>query len=143
MEEQKDPLEKIIQNIIDNYDKDTEEAKTKEIIKKADASSLEELANVVLNKVNSNDDVAKQIYDLFYGELALGKDRSTSSKEALLRSLELKIESSKVLTELAKAIVKKEQNKNAGNVGVFVNTKEGDQFGIDIKNIQNELNDEA
>lgn len=127
-----EPIDKIIQNIINSY---SEEVATQSKQIKPIQPTTENLAEIVIKKVDSNDAVAKEIYDLFYGELALGRDRSSSSKEALLRSLELKVESSKALVELAKALAKKDQS-NANNVGVFVNTKSGDDFGINIKNIQ-------
>lgn len=130
--EEKEPIDRIIQGIINSYDGDITQTK-KEI--KTIQPTTDNIAEIVLKKVDSNDAVAKEIYDLFYGELALGRDRSSSSKEALLRSLELKIESSKALVELAKALTKKDQN-TGNNVGVFVNTKNGDEFGINIKNIQ-------
>lgn len=138
MPEENDPMDKLIKDIINNYDGDDllSKQQVKSVVK-SDPSSLEDLSKIILSKVDGNDKIAKEIYDLFYGPLALDKDRSTSSKEALLRSLELRVESSKVLTELAKAIAKKEDGVNKGNVGVFINTKSGEDFGIDIKNIQN------
>ena len=137
--EENDPIEKMIKGIIDNYSNElTINPENKKELKKIDSTSTTDISEIVLKKVDSNDAVAKEIYDLFYGGLALGKDHSESSKEALLRSLELKVESSKTLVELIKALNKKEQNSN-GNVGVFVNTKSGEDFGINIKNIQDNI----
>lgn len=135
MEEDNDPMNKIIKDIMAEYDNSIEQAKQKDL-KKLDPSTLTSLSSIILNKVDDNDKIAKEIYDLFYSPLALGKDHSSSSKDNLLRSLELRVESSKVLAELAKAIAKKEEQGKNSNVGVFVNTKSGDDFGIDIKNIQ-------
>lgn len=137
MAEENDPMDKIIKSILDNGDIDLPSKQQVKAVVKSDPSSLEDLSKIILNKVDGNDRIAKEIYDLFYGPLALEKDHSSSSKEALLRSLELRVESSKVLAELAKAVVKKEEGTNKGNVGVFINTKSGEDFGIDIKNIQN------
>lgn len=138
---EKDDVDKMLQNLINSYEKEiTLDKESKEIEEVASPSNLDGLSKIILNKVDANDAVAREIYDLFYGDLAVGKDRSDSSKDALLRSLELKVESSKVLAELAKSIARKEQ-ANSGNVGVFFNAKSGKQYDVDIKNIQKELDD--
>ncbi len=139
--EKKDAIDKMLQNLVNDYEKEISLDKESKEIKEVDSpSNLDGLSKIILNKVEANDAVAKEIYDLFYGDLAVGRDRSDSSKDALLRSLELKVESSRVLAELAKSIARKEQT-NSGNVGVFFNAKSGKQYDVDIKNIQKELDD--
>jgi len=101
------------------------------------------IAEEIFNKVNTNDKIAEEIYKLFYGDLSTGRDISTSSKEALLRSLELRVESSKVLAELAKAVAKRdgEKSKSFNGVGVSINTNPGNMFGINIEKIKEEMED--
>ena len=124
-----------------NTDIETIKNKTKDIITKQDYTNMETVATQIVEKMNANEKVAEQIYDLFYSDLANGRDRSQASKEALLRSLELRVENNKALAELAKALAKKQAAEQASknNVGVFINTKKDTDFGIDIDNIKDEL----
>lgn len=124
-----------------NTDIETIKNKTKDIITKQDYTSMETVATQIVEKMNANEKVAEQIYDLFYSDLANGRDRSQASKEALLRSLELRVENNKALAELAKALAKKQAAEQASknNVGVFINTKKDTDFGIDIDSIKDEL----
>ena len=124
-----------------NTEVETITNKTKEVIAKQDYTNMETIATQIIEKMNANEKVAEQIYDLFYTDLANGRDRSQASKEALLRSLELRVENNKSLAELAKAIAKKQAAEASykNNVGVFINTKKDTDYGIDIDSIKDEL----
>lgn len=140
-EEEDNNINELLSEIeLSNKEVETVIEKSKEI-EKVDPTSLQYVSGEILKKINTNERIADEIYQLFYRDLALGKDHSSSSKESLLRSLELRVESSKVAAELAKAIVKKEtaaQQTKAG-VGVFINTQSARDVGIDLKNIEDEL----
>jgi len=97
-----------------------------------DATEDEELMQSVVNMVMEDRDKADHLYNTFAPEVALGRDRSQASKEAMAKAIELKISSAKNIIELLK--LKKGDKTN--NVGVFFGeTMTGKKAGIDIKNI--------
>jgi hypothetical protein len=111
----------------------------KAVIIPEDKASMPVIANEIFDKINANDKIAEEIYRLFYDNLALGLDRSDASKDALLRSLEARIESSKILAELAKAVARRDGNKGSVGVGIAINTNPGQVYGIDVEKINDEL----
>jgi predicted NBD/HSP70 family sugar kinase len=113
--------------------------KEKAVIIPEDKASMPVIANEIFNKVNANDKVAEEIYRLFYDNLAIGRDKSDASKDALLRSLEARIESSKILAELAKAVARRDGNKGNVGVGIAISTNPGELYGIDVEKINDEL----
>jgi len=115
--------------------------KERALIQEEDKASLPIIAKEIFNKIDKNDKIAEEIYKLFYDNLAFGKDHSDASKDALLRSLEARIESSKILAELAKAVAKKENGKVAVGVGVSINTNPGSSYGINLDKIKEEVED--
>ena len=105
-----------------------------------DKASLPVIAEEIFKKINANDKIAEEIYKLFYDNLAFSRDKSDASKDALLRSLEARIESSKILAELAKAVARRDGNKSVG-VGIAISTNPGSAFGIDLEKIKEDLED--
>lgn len=105
-------------------------AQTKEI----DASDTEEIEQALIDQTLDDRKKADQIFDLFYTKLGLDKDRTEGSKEAINKSLELKILASKNMIELLKL---KKQTRDA--IGVFVNAQSGRKVGIDIDKLQEEI----
>lgn len=90
--------------------------------------------------VDSFNDVSKkadEIYDAFYGNVATRQDRSDVSKQMLTDSQRLKIESMNAVANMfnAQAKLLAAQQKATGNVGVFVNTKSGEDIGINLANL--------
>lgn len=90
--------------------------------------------------VGSFNDVSKkadEIYDAFYGNVATRQDRSDVSKQMLTDSQRLKIESMNAVANMfnAQAKLLAAQQKTTGNVGVFVNTKSGEDIGINLSNL--------
>lgn len=111
---------------------------TKEVIKKEDLTSFETIANKVVDRLNDVDGTAKTIHELFYHDLVLGKDHSESSKIALLEALKVRMESPKTLVELAKALAKLQSAANKSQVGIQINTQNGEQVGINLEALKEE-----
>lgn len=91
--------------------------------------------------VDSFNDVSKkadEIYDAFYGVVATRQDRSDVSKQMLSDSQRLKIESMNAVANMFNAqarLLAAQQKQATGNVGVFVNTKAGEDVGINLANL--------
>lgn len=81
---------------------------------------------------------ADDAYEIFAPEIAKGTDRSSASKEAMMKAIELKIGSVKNIIE----VMKLKQRKDNPAVGVFVDTQNQKKVGIDLKNIANSLDDD-
>lgn len=97
-----------------------------------DVTEDEELMKTVVDMVMQDRDKADHLYNTFAPEVAMGKDRSQASKEAMSKAVELKISSAKNIIELLK--LKKNDAKNS--VGVFFGeTMSGKKAGINIRNI--------
>ena len=128
-----------LESMLDLIDKEiTTTEDSKEVAIKEDVTSFESLANKVLERLNGVDDTADKIHELFYHDLALGKDHSESSKIALLESLKVKMETPKTMVELAKALAKLKSADKA-QVGIQINTQSGDKFGIDLGKLKEEF----
>ena len=101
--------------------------------KEVDITDETEVATHMLKMIEADRKKADEIFDLFYKDLELQKDRSTSSKETLARALELKIEASKSLLEMIK--VKQKQKEQKGSIGIVLNTVNEKKMGINISGI--------
>ena len=100
--------------------------------------TIEDLTKIALKQMSKVDKKTDEIYDLFYGPLALRQDRSDASKVALLDSQRIKVEMINALASLASAKAKLEMAKQkqiTGNTGIFVNTQNGSEVGIDLHNL--------
>ncbi len=95
-----------------------------------DASVSSELEQELIKQTLDDREQADQIFNLFFPDLGMGQDRTTASKEAITKALELKIMASRNIIDLLK--LRKEANSK---VGVFVNTIPSKKAGIDIRNI--------
>lgn len=126
-----------IDNQLATVKKESKEISTPEDIKKQEIT-VDELTEQALKQFSKLDKNTDEIYDLFYGPLAIGKDRSESSKIALLDSQRLKVEMINALAGLASAKAKLEAAKTknvTGNTGIFVNTQSGADVGISLHNL--------
>lgn len=136
--------EKTIDEILDDLEiKETPEGK--EVIVKAkeelDVEDDTALAEELIVTVKDDRSMADKIFNLFYPDLSMGTDKTTASKEALTRALELKIQAAGNIIELLKLRQKNRDAKNA--VGVFIGqTISPKKAGINIQNIQSELNND-
>jgi len=134
-----DDIDQILNDIakVEVVEEKVEETKEIEVREKNEiinASDTAELEQELVRQTVDDRAKADQIFDLFYADLGFHTDRSQASKEAITRALELKIQASKNIIDLLK--LKKE---TSSKMGVFVNTVSPEKAGIDIRNIQNEL----
>ena len=102
-----------------------------------DVTEVESIAKELVNMTLDDRKMADTLFQLFYPELANGKDKTTASKEAIAKSLELRIAAGRNMIDLLK-VMKNDGNKNA--IGMFFgDTMSGKKVGIDLGNISNEL----
>ena len=101
---------------------------------KLDVTDPDEIADELVDMVKGDREKADQVFDLFYGNLTLNQDHTTASKEALTKSLELKIEASKNIIELLK--IKAKAEEQGAKVGVFFGGTTAKKAGFDIDDIK-------
>lgn len=135
--DQKTEVDQEIDEVLGLINKELTTTDTKEITKKEELSSFDNLATKIMDRLNDVDDTARIIHELFYHDLALGRDRSESSKVALLEALKVRMESPKTLVELTKALAKL-QTANKSQVGIQINTQTGEDVGINLKALKEE-----
>lgn len=129
-----------IDNQLTTVKSQTKEIKTIEDVEKQE-TTIEDLTQVALNQLNKVDKNTDEIYDLFYKNILLGKDRTDVSKQSLVESQRIKVELINALTGLANAKAKLEIAKSkvsTGNVGIFVDTMNQNQAGINLHNLWEE-----
>jgi len=102
--------------------------------KALDVTDQDEISKELVDMVQGDREKADQIFDLFYASLAMNQDHTTASKEALTKSLELKIEASKNIIELLK--VKARAEERGGNVGIFLGATPAKKAGFDVNDIR-------
>ena len=96
-------------------DKEIVKQKLKDVIDVEDDTAL---AEELIRTVKDDRSMADKIFQLFYPEISIGKDKSTASKEALTKALELKISAANNIIELLKL---RSKNRDAkAQVGVFI-----------------------
>ena len=137
-----DEIDEIIKEL-DETDKEVIEEENVEVIvqqeeKKAliDLEEENALANkIVENSLNIIND-AKKIFQHFSTDVIFGKDSSTSSKEAILKALEVQNSANKNMIDLAKVLSNKQ---DGNNTNILINTISKKKAGIDINNIKENL----
>jgi hypothetical protein len=132
IEEFEDEIDSIIEEEY-NKSKDIVKAESKEI----DTSDNEEVEKAIVAMTVSDRKDAERIFDIFAPAIIAGTDRSEASKEALTKSLELKIAASRNMIELLKLKTKKPDGVNIGIFGEGLLSSK--KAGIDILNIKNTL----
>lgn len=130
-----DEIDDLLQEVNDSEEETSTEI-TQSQSKEVDASDEEEIANKLVEMTLDDRSKADKLFDLFYDDLAVGQDRSTSSKETIARALELKIDAGKNLIELLKI---KDKRKDGNNI--LINTVPSNKTGIDLNNIKENLDD--
>lgn len=129
-----------IKNALDIIEQDElakKEEATTEIVPKKEIT-IDDITNLAMDSYKDIQKHSDEIYDAFYGRVATNQDRTDVSKQMLTDSQRLKIESIQALASLANAKAKliAAQNKaSQGNVGVFINSKSGDDVGINLSNL--------
>ena len=132
-----------LDDILDEIEKTEKEEETKEIIEKeetslsVDVTEFESLAGELMKMTVEDRKKADEAFELFFPEIARGTDRSQASKEALMKSIELKISAGRNIIDILK-LLKNEEKKNGTNVGIFLNTKKS---GIDLNNIIKDIDE--
>lgn len=130
-----------IKNALDLIDQDEIVVKEKTEVasqKTTEEITIDDITRVALESYKDIQKHSEEIYDAFYGRVATNQDRTDVSKQMLTDSQRLKIESINALASLANAKAKliSAQNKAAsGNVGVFINSKKGEEVGINLANL--------
>ena len=130
-----DEIDKIIDEI--DFEADNEVSSQDLVPKEStelDVTDQDEISKELVNMVSGDREKADEIFDLFYSNLAEGNDRSTASKEALTRALELKIEASKNIIELLK--VKARAEEQGSKVGIFFTGTPAKKAGLDVDEIR-------
>lgn len=140
-----------VENTLSIIDQQLATVKTKDIATVEEVEtkehSIDELTEIALKTFNKVDVKSDDIYDLFYGNIAVGKDRSDASKEALVDSVRLKTEMINALAGLAQAKAKLEiaKAKMMGpQTGVYINNeiKPGSEFNISLSNLYKDSDDD-
>ena len=125
--------------LIDKEQSEIEEKKSQEVaIPKSQNFDGDKLIGMAVDSFNDVSKKADEIYDAFYGNVATRQDRSDVSKQMLTDSQRLKIESMNAVANMFNAqarLLAAQQKQMTGNVGVFVNTKNGEDVGINLANL--------
>ena len=137
-------IDAIMNEIISNDDKTVEEVveletevethETKEVA--IDLDETNALANQIVE--NSLDVVknSKKVFENFSDDVFKGRDRSTSSKEAMLKALDVQNNANKNMIDLAKVLSSKDKG---GGTNILVQAVTEKQAGISINNIRENI----
>ena len=100
--------------------------------------------NALANRIVQNSidviDKAKEVFTSFSDDVFRGKDRSTSSKEAMLKALDVQNAANKNMIDMAKVLKDKGQNNGTN---ILINTVSQKKAGISIGNIQSHLDSDS
>src|SRR5574344_1109865 len=109
----------------------------KEVSKQAKEISIDDLTNKVLESVMDVNKKTDEVYDMFFTPISIGKDRSDVSKQSLMDSIRLKNESMQNIASVinAKAKLIAAQNQQSAKVGIMVQSKSGEDVGINLENL--------
>lgn len=110
---------------------------TKEIIKKEDLTSIEFLVGKAIKNIDTVDNTADDIHELFFRELLMKRDHSESSKVAMIEALKIKSENIKTISDLMKSITRLKTSQET-KVGIQINTQNGEQVGINLEALKEE-----
>ena len=136
-----DELDRLI-NSLSNSSSDsaieTTENKKEIDNKNIDSSDDDPVMIKAMQEIKEDRDLAKKAFELFYPNIAADKDRSSASKEALMKAIELRIQANKNTVEILK-IKKQKEVAQTGGVGIFINSKKS---GIDINELKNSIDNE-
>jgi len=78
---------------------------------------------------------AKTVFQSFSDDVFHGKDRSTSSKEAMLKALDVQNSANKNMIDMAKVL----KDKDGSSTNILINTVSEKQAGISLNNIKGNL----
>ena len=93
------------------------------------------LAQRIVENSLSVIDNAKTVFKSFSDDVFHGKDRSTSSKEAMLKALDVQNNANKNMIDMAKVL----KDKDSSSTNILINTVSEKQAGISLSNIKGNL----
>lgn len=101
-----------------------------------EATTDEEIIDNVLEMTKEDRKQAGDVFDMFYDKLLSGRDYSPSTKEFIVKALEVKVNASRNLIDLLRI-----KNKKADTFGnnVIYNTTSSFREGINLERIKNEV----
>lgn len=132
-----DDIDFLIQEVTENLPEKVEEKET-EPIEVPDVKTEDELIDLTIQKNLEVESKADLAFNMFFDNLSRNLDHTSSSKEQMLEALKVRVELNKTLVELAKL-----KKKRDAATGVFINTVSPGEAGINIRKIQDEINDGA
>lgn len=98
-----------------------------------DLEEKNSLANKIAENSLSVIDNAKEVYKGFKDDVLFGRDRSTSSKEMLVKSLEVQNQANKNLIDLAKVL----KAESSGNTNILIASQVSEKkSGVNSSNIR-------
>lgn len=94
------------------------------------------LTTMILTSALEDKKKADDLFDIFETNIAMSKDRSDSSKEALTRAVEIRVQATANLVKILDVKSKAKQNIGNNFINFQVSPK---KVGIDMKNIKDNL----
>ncbi len=129
MTNEEDDLAEIVQDIEDELILETTAVDT------IDLDDENALSNRIVQNSLGVIDKAKMVFDNFSADVFHGADKSTSSKEALIKALDVQNAANKNMIDLAKVLDKKTEK----GTNILINTVSEKQAGISLNNIKANL----
>lgn len=142
--DEKDIEKEIFEDEIDNA-LSLIENDEKQLVKKEEVPaikeeiSIDDITKVALESYKDIQKHSEDIYQGLYSGVVTYRDRTDASKNTLIESQRLKIESINALTNLANAkakLIAAQAKATQGNVGIFIDTKKGEDLGINLANLK-------
>ena len=115
-----------------------EEAAEVPVVKDEDSIDLEvegELSQRIVKNSLNVINAAKSVYTSFSDDVFKGNDRSTSSKEAMLRALDVQNSANKNMIDLAKVLANKDKN----GTNILINAISEKRAGVNFSNMKDNL----
>ncbi|RLD64479.1 MAG: hypothetical protein DRJ01_00635 [Bacteroidetes bacterium] len=125
-----------IANVVAEIEKEAAEVP---VVKDEDAIDLEvegELSQRIVKNSLNVINAAKSVYTSFSDDVFKGNDRSTSSKEAMLRALDVQNSANKNMIDLAKVLANKDKN----GTNILINTISEKKAGVNFSNMKDSFN---
>jgi formate-dependent nitrite reductase cytochrome c552 subunit len=94
------------------------------------------LTTMILTSALEDKKKADDLFDIFEANVAMSKDRSDSSKEALTKAVEIRVQATTNLVKILDVKSKSKQNTGNNFINFQVSPKKA---GIDIKNVKDNL----
>lgn len=133
-----DDIDKALE-LIDQNEKKEIVKKKEEVPAIKEEISIDDITKVALESYKDIQKHSEDIYQGLYSGVVTYRDRTDASKNTLIESQRLKIESINALTNLANAkakLIAAQAKATQGNVGIFIDTKKGEDLGINLANLK-------